>query len=105
MNSLKHFGVSALAGWTGFVQTAGVAVLVLIFALAFFAVRYTAANLSMNTDTEHMLSEDLIWRKLDQEYEKHFPQYDNNILIVMEAATPDQARDAAALLYEHLKPE
>ena len=105
MNSLKHFGVSALAGWTGVVQKAGVAVLVVIFALAFFAVRYTAANLSMNTDTEHMLSEDLIWRKLDQEYERHFPQYDNNILIVMEAATPDQARDAAALLYEHLKPE
>ena len=105
MNSLKHFGVSALAGWTGVVQKAGVAVLVVIFALAFFAVRYTAANLSMNTDTEHMLSEDLIWRKLDQEYERHFPQYDNNILIVMEAATPDQARDAAALLYEQLKPE
>ena len=105
MNSLKHFGVSALAGWTGVVQKAGVAVLVVIFALAFFAVRYTAANLSMNTDTEHMLSEDLTWRKLDQEYEKHFPQYDNNILIVMEAATPDQARDAAALLYQHLKQE
>ena len=39
MNSLKHFGVSALAGWTGVVQKAGVAVLVVILALAFFAVR------------------------------------------------------------------
>ena len=86
-------------------QQANVAVLVAIFALAFFAVRYTAANLSMNTDTEHMLSADLAWRKLDQEYEKHFPQYDNNILIVMEAATPDQAQDAAALLYERLERE
>ena len=105
MNRFNRFGVSALSGWTGFVQQAGAAVLVVIFALAFFAVRYTAANLSMNTDTEHMLSEDLIWRKLDQEYEKHFPQYDNNILIVLEAATPDQAQDAAALLYERLKPE
>ena len=105
MNSLKHLGVSALSAWTGFVQRAGVAVLVVMFALAFFAVRYTAANLSMNTDTEHMLSEELIWRKLDQEYEKHFPQYDNNTLIVMEAATPDQAQDAAALLYERLKRE
>ncbi len=105
MNRFKRFGVSALARWTGFVQRAGAAVLVVIFALAFFAVRYTAANLSMNTDTEHMLSEELIWRKLDQEYEKHFPQYDNNILIVMEAATPDQAQDAAALLYERLRRE
>ena len=105
MNRFKRFGIAALARWTGFVQQAGVAVLVVIFALAFFAVRYTAANLSMNTDTEHMLSEELIWRKLDQEYERHFPQYDNNILIVMEAATPDQAQDAAALLYQRLKRE
>ena len=69
MNRFKRFGISALARWTGLVQQAGVAVLVVVFALAFFAVRYTAANLSMNTDTEHMLSEELIWRKLDQEYE------------------------------------
>ena len=105
MNRLKHLAVSALAGWTGFVQKAGVAVLVVIFALAFFAVRYTVGNLSMNTDTEDLLSDKLVWRKLDQEYEKLFPQYDNNILIVVEAATPDQAQDAAELLYERLQPE
>ena len=104
-NIMKHLAVAALAGWTGIVQKAGVAVLVAVFALAFFAVRYSADNLSMNTDTEHMLSGELAWRKLDQEYEKLFPQYDNNILIVVEAATPDQAQDAAALLYQHLKQE
>ena len=81
------------------------AVLVAAFALAFLAVRYTAHNISMNTDTEHMLSAELAWRKLDQEYERLFPQYDNNILIVLEAATPDQARDAAALLYGRLQAE
>ena len=102
---MKYLTVAALAGWTGIVQKAGVAVLVAVFALAFFAVRYSADNLSMNTDTEHMLSGELAWRKLDQEYEKLFPQYDNNILIVVEAATPDQAQDAAALLYQHLKQE
>ena len=102
---MKYLTVAALAGWTGIVQKAGVAVLVAVFALAFFAVRYSADNLSMNTDTEHMLSGELAWRKLDQEYEKLFPQYDNNILIVVEAATPDQAQDAAALLYQRLKQE
>ena len=80
-------------------------VLVAAFALAFLAVRYTAHNISMNTDTEHMLSAELAWRKLDQEYERLFPQYDNNILIVLEAATPDQARDAASLLYGRLQAE
>ena len=105
MNSLKSLAVSVLTGWTGFVQKTAVAILAAVFALAFFAVRYTMDNISMNTDTEHMLSEELAWRKLDQEYERLFPQYDNNILIVMEAATPDQAQDAATLLYEHLKQE
>ncbi len=102
---IKQFSSLLLLKWVSFVRSAAVAVLVAVFALAFFAMRYTVDNLSMNTDTEDMLSEELVWRKLDQEYEKRFPQYDNNILIVVEAATPDQAGDAAALLYERLQPE
>ena len=102
---IKQFSSTLLLKWVSVVRRAGVMVLVAVFALAFFAMRYTVDNLSMNTDTEHMLSEDLAWRVLDQEYEKLFPQYDNNILIVVEAATPDQAGDAANLLYEHLQPE
>ena len=102
---IKQFSSLLLLKWVSFVRSAAVAVLVVVFALAFFAMRYTVDNLSMNTDTEDMLSEELVWRKLDQEYEKLFPQYDNNILIVVEAATPDQAGDAAALLYERLKSE
>ena len=92
-----------LLKWVRLVRRYAPAVLVAAFALAFLAVRYTAHNISVNTDTEHMLSADLAWRKLDQEYERLFPQYDNNILIVLEAATPDQARDAAMLLYERLQ--
>ena len=102
---IKRFSSLLLLKWVSFVQRTGVIVLVAVFALAFFAMRYTSDNLSMNTDTEDMLSEELVWRKLDQEYERLFPQYDNNILIVVEAATPDQAGDAAALLYERLQPE
>ena len=92
-----------LLKWVRLVRRYAPVVLVAAFALAFLAVRYTAHNISMNTDTEHMLSAELSWRKLDQEYERLFPQYDNNILIVLEAATPDQARDAAMLLYEQLR--
>ena len=102
---IKRFSSLLLLEWVSFVRRASVMVLVAVFALAFFAMRYTVDNLSMNTDTEHMLSEELVWRKLDQEYERLFPQYDNNILIVVEAATPDQAGDAAALFYERLQPE
>ena len=102
---LKQFSSMLLLKWIRLVRRYAPVVLVAAFALAFLAVRYTAHNISINTDTEHMLSAELSWRKLDQEYERLFPQYDNNILIVLEAATPDQARDAAMLLYERLRAE
>ena len=56
----------------------------------------------MNTSTRDMLSPDLAWRQLDLEYERNFPQYTNNLLVVVEAVTPDQAQDAADLLYKQL---
>ena len=102
---LKQLSDMLLLKWVRLVRRYAPVVLVAAFALAFLAVRYTAHNISINTDTEHMLSAELSWRKLDQEYERLFPQYDNNILIVLEAATPDQARDAAMLLYERLRAE
>ena len=102
---LKQFSDMLLLKWVRLVRRAAPVVLLAVFALAFFAVRYTVDNISMNTDTEDMLSAELAWRKLDQEYERLFPQYDNNILIVLEAATPDQAGDAAMLLCERLQEE
>ncbi len=59
---------------------------------------YTVNNLGMNTDTREMLSPELPWRQLDLNYEKHFPQFLDTILVVTEATTPDQASDAATLL-------
>ena len=102
---LKQFSSMLLLKWVRLVRRAAPAVLLAVFALAFFAVRYTVDNIAVNTDTEDMLSAQLAWRQLDQEYERLFPQYDNNILIVLEAATPDQAGDAAMLLYERLQAE
>ena len=102
---LTQFTSRLLLNWVRLVRRAAPVVLLLTFALAFFAVRYTMDNISMNTDTEDMLSAELPWRKLDQEYERLFPQYDNNILIVLEADTPDQAADAALLMYQRLQAE
>ncbi len=102
---MQQFALSILTKWIRFVQKAGVVVLAVVFALTFLAFRYTADNLKMNTDTEDMLSTELAWRKLDREYEELFPQYDDNILVVVEADTPDQALDAAGLLYRYLQPQ
>ncbi len=102
---LRQYSEILLRNWVRLVRRAAPLALLVTFTLAFFAMRYIVDNISMNTDTEDMLSAELVWRQLDQEYERLFPQYDNNILIVLEAATPDQAADAARLLYQRLQAE
>lgn len=96
---------AALAQWTELVRRAGPWVLLATVALAAAALNYTARNLGMNASTKEMLSPELSWRRLDLEYERHFPDYLDNIVAVVEAATPDQALDAAGLLYQRLREE
>ncbi len=67
------------------------------------ALMYPLNNISVNTDTRDMLSRDLGWRQLDLAYEEAFPMYVGNILVMVEADTPDQAADAASHLAARLK--
>ncbi len=105
MQSLKQFTKGLLSNWIRLVQKYNALVVLLALVLALLAFNYTRHNLGMNTDTKDMLSPDLAWRQLDLDYEKYFPQYTDNILIVVEAGTADQALDGAALLYQNLLPE
>lgn len=97
-HGLKHF----LSSWTGFVERFRLPVILFVILGAGFSLYYTANNLGMNTNTQDMLSPELDWRQLDTEMDETFPQDTDNILIVIEAQTPDEARDAGKLLYKHL---
>lgn len=57
---------------------------------------YFAVNFRVNTDTTDMLNPELPFRKLSGEVSRAFPQFSDNILVVVEGDTPDLA-DAAAL--------
>jgi hopanoid biosynthesis associated RND transporter like protein HpnN len=92
-----------LLRWISFVQQFKVWIILILLISAGLSLLYIKNNLGMNTDTKDMLSPQLQWRQLDLEYERNFPQSTNNILVVIESATPDQAIDSAAKLYEHLK--
>lgn len=102
---LRQIFSRTLLVWINIVQ--GHKILTLIFCLIVVLVstQYTRNNLGMNTDTEDMLSADLDWRILDKEISAEFPQFSSNILVVIEAPTPDQTMDAADKLYEKLKQE
>lgn len=86
-----------------FVERYRLAIIFAYIALTIFSVFYIKDHLGVNTDTTDMLSKDLEWRKLDIEYEKEFPQFTDNLLVVIESNTPDQASDTAVKLYTALK--
>ncbi|MFH1242319.1 MAG: efflux RND transporter permease subunit, partial [Pseudomonadota bacterium] len=66
---------------------------------------YTARNLGISTDTQDMLSEDLHFRRVFEDYKRAFPQYDKAILIVVDADTPDLVREASLALAHRLQQE
>ena len=96
---------SILSLWVGLVEKFSLIIILAIVTGAVFALIYTVNNLGMNTNTRDMLSPELEWRQLDLKIDKLFPQFTDNILVVVEASTPDEASDAAKLLSDHLKKE
>ena len=63
---------------------------------------YTANNLGINTDTAEMLSETLPFRRNYKAFKTAFPQYDDSLLIVIDAHTPELAQEASEALAAHL---
>jgi hopanoid biosynthesis associated RND transporter like protein HpnN len=59
---------------------------------------YTLGHLAINTDTEEMLSKELPWRVAREAYKQDFPYFTDTIAIVVDGASADIARDAAAKL-------
>ncbi len=103
--SAKHSNLveTLISRWARFIGRYHIMIIALMMAFGLGLLFYIKDNLGINTDTGDMLSETLPWRKLDIEYEKRFPQFLNNILIVIESDTPDQASDSAKQLYDALK--
>lgn len=67
------------------------------------AVYYLTNNISINTSTTDMLSPELQFRRDSAEINVAFPQFSDNILVVIEGETPDLADDAALALAARLR--
>lgn len=79
--------------------------LVLVAALVASAVglSYTVTHLGIFTDTEDLLSRNLPFRQHYVDYEAAFPQFSDNIAIVIDGTNPDLVEDAAATLAARLR--
>ena len=64
---------------------------------------YFAHNVRINSDTTDMLNPELPFRKLTKDVSRAFPQFSDNILIVVEGDTPDLADEAARKLAASLR--
>ncbi len=63
---------------------------------------YVAKNITINTDINQLLSDDLGWRKREKELEAAFPQKVDNLVVVIDGQTGDKADAAAAALADRI---
>lgn len=70
-------------------------VLLLIVLLCTFTLDYTYNNLSINTNTGEMLSPDLPFQKNQLRINKAFPEDSSNLIMVIDAKTPEESTIAA----------
>ncbi len=101
--TISELGRHFVVGWVNLIRRfAAVCALIAVCAtlgIAYFVVQ----NVSINTDTEDMLSADLPFRVNSRALSEAFPQFSDNILVVIDGHTPDVADDAAIALGEAMR--
>jgi uncharacterized protein len=73
--------------------------------LAIAAGAYSAQHFAIDTDIGKLISNNLGWRQREIAYEKAFPGQNDLILAVVEAPTPELARQAGLALEKKLAPQ
>jgi len=87
---------TAIARLVAFAAARAWIVAALGLVLAIVAVGYVAGHFSINTNTDALLSPDLLYRKSESAFAKLFPQSDTQVVVVIDAKTPELAEEAAA---------
>jgi hopanoid biosynthesis associated RND transporter like protein HpnN len=94
-----------LGRWVGLVQLRAPWVAALVLGAAAAAVLYAATHLGVNAETEELFSKDLAFRRHEIEFERAFPEFDNDLLILVNAPTAEGARQATEALSDALRAE
>ncbi|TCZ64993.1 MMPL family transporter [Roseicella aquatilis] len=80
-------------------------VLLLALALGGAALLVTIRDFAITTDTTELISPELDWRRQRAAFTAAFPQHIDSIVVVIDAATPEQGDAAAAALAARLQAE
>ena len=60
-------------------------------------------NISINTSNTDLLSKELTFRKNDIAFTKEFPQFSNNIIVVVEHYSKQTTKHMASNIYKQIK--
>jgi hopanoid biosynthesis associated RND transporter like protein HpnN len=77
-------------------------ILLAFFVVAALSASYFARHVVISTDSKKLMSSSLSWRQQERMLELAFPQRNDRILAVIDAATPEAAEDAADALVNGL---
>ena len=72
--------------------------LLIFIAITTAGLVYGTKHLSIDTDTDHLFAASLPWRRQEIKFSREFPQFDNLIVVVVRATTPEQADLTATAL-------
>lgn len=98
---------STLGGWLGswleFVRGHARAIVALAVVGTAASLAYTVTHLGIDSDDASMLSDELPFRALRNDFHRQFPPLADPILIVIDGETPGRAQDAATTLAHRLR--
>lgn len=93
----------ALSAWlAGVTRRAGVVILAAL-GLAAASLYFAIGHLGFDTDTANMLDPDVPFLEAFERFTRHFPQYDDTLIAVVEAPAPEIADAAAGRLARALQ--
>ena len=102
MENPNPSGQRIFARWAGATYRYAIWVILALLFLTAFSIGYIAVNLGVDTDTTDMLSEDVPFRANHIRYKQSFSQYEDTLLLVIDAPTQEQAHSAAKRLSVYL---
>ncbi|MDD5276727.1 MAG: MMPL family transporter [Methylovulum sp.] len=95
---LKSYSRNQLSRWGHWSLKNPVLVLSIVALVTFFAWQYTAANLSINTDTAELVAPEAPFQQNRRKFEKAFSQDLRTQLLVVESDTPELTKAATKRL-------
>ncbi len=92
-----------LGVWLEFVRAHARAVIALTLVASAASLSYTVTHLGIDSDDAAMLSDELPFRALRNDFHRQFPPLADPILIVVDGDTPGRAQDAAERIASRLR--